>query len=576
MTLEVNNSDTAQSEGFSPTTQVTDARALKRALGAYYTPDHLSAVVTSWAIQDPSDRVLEPGFGGCGFLMAAKVRLESLGQRNAHEYIHGCDIDKAAFDHLREVFNATPSEEHFPHIDFLRTQPGSSWEGARFSVALGNPPYVSYQALGEKRATYQAALATSGWPGLSARASLWAYFVLHALSYLEEEGRVAWVLPGSLMRADYSKYVKHIYASHFSKSALFHVHERLFGSAGADEETVVLVAEGYSAIPYDRGAEFGITERAVETVEDLAAALANWSAETDIQQSCQPRAGKLLQAMNKLPTCPLGDLLTARIGLVTGDNAFFLFSKQRAHDAGVPLDLLTPVFAKGAMAPGLSFGKPEIHTALSAGRPCLLLSWDGTGRPNTAIERYLQSYPSEKIAKVSTFKKRRVWHDPIQAEVPDAFWPVMRDLGPKLVLNPQKLHCTNTIHRVFFKQGLAAIQRKQIAICLQTSYAQLYAEICGRSYGSGVLKHEPRDVEQIRIPWPNSPDASHTRDTFTLLDMALRSGKNQEAMDIADNYVGIYAKLAYGQAQRTAIREELMAARRARMPIGNRNYQLIT
>jgi hypothetical protein len=152
----------------------------------------------------------------------------------------------------------------------------------------------------------------------------------------------------------------------------------------------------------------------------------------------------------------------------------------------------------------------------------------------------------------------------------------MRDLGPKLVLNPQKLHCTNTIHRVFFKQGLAAIQRKQIAICLQTSYAQLYAEICGRSYGSGVLKHEPRDVEQIRIPWPKSPDAGHTRDTFTLLDMALRSGKNQEAMDIADNYVGIYAKLAYGQAQRTAIREELMAARRARMPIGNRNYQLIT
>ncbi|MCU1082923.1 N-6 DNA methylase [Stenotrophomonas maltophilia] len=546
-------------------------RARRRALGAYYTPDHLSAVVAEWAIGSATDRVLEPGFGGCGFLMAAKNRLVHLGQNSPHDFIHGCDVDKAAFGYLREAFGTDSSAQHFPHVDFLDTRPGQTWEGARFNVALGNPPYVSYQALGENRARYQATINGSEWPGLSARASLWAYFVLHALNFLEPGGRVAWVLPGSILRANYAGHLKDVLRREFSAAALFHVHERLFTPAGVAEESVVLVAEGFR----DPKGCF-LDERSVETVADLADQLKSWGvvAPTALKATHAARPFKQVGEMDAVPTVELEKLLTARIGAVTGDNPYFLFSRQRAEEEGIDVGDLQPVFAKGGMAAGLSFGKPQLRLAAEAGLSFFLLSYSEDDRIPDAIKRYLDKYPKDRILGNSTFRKRRCWHQTNLAQVPHAFWPVMRDLGPKLVLNPQKIHCTNTVHKIFFADDVTATQRKQIAITLQCSYAQLHAEMTGRSYGSGVLKHEPRDVGKIRIPWPKAVASAHTAKVFALIDAALKRGDNRCAMDLADGYVRRYIGNRYSAALVSTLRRDLEALRRLRMP-GSRRSVLV-
>lgn len=560
MTLDVSSIADLQSDRFP---ELGNEKARRRALGAYYTPDHLSAVVASWAIKSAHDRVLEPGFGGCGFLMAAKNRLVELGQIQAHDYIHGCDIDHAAFGYLRGTLGAESNAQHFPLVDFLDTRPGDTWQGARFSVALGNPPYVSYQSLGGDRAKYQAAIAGSEWPGLSARASLWAYFVLHALSFLEPGGRVAWVLPGSVLRANYADHVKHVIRRSFRSAALFHVHERLFTPAGVAEESVVLIAEGFRDA---NGCQ--LEERSVETVEELAIQLKGWGQRGAIAAApaALARATRVNARIDEVKTIALSELLSARIGVVTGDNPFFVLSQQRAEEEGIDVEDLEPIFAKGAMAAGLSFGKPQLRLAAAAGRACFLLSWDGKKKVSGAIRRYLAKYPEQRIQTNSTFSKRRVWHETNQPAAPHAFWPVMRDLGPKLVLNPQKMNCTNTVHRIFFADSVTPIQRKQIAVCLQSSYAQLHAEISGRSYGSGVLKHEPRDVERIRIPWPENTIASHTAASFESIHVALSRGDHRAAMTLADAYVQRYDGRAYGDTQIASIRKDLEAARKLRMP----------
>ncbi len=50
----------------------------KKRHGVFYTPDPASRLLTKWAIRSAADRVLEPSFGGCGFLQAAKDRLTAL------------------------------------------------------------------------------------------------------------------------------------------------------------------------------------------------------------------------------------------------------------------------------------------------------------------------------------------------------------------------------------------------------------------------------------------------------------------------------------------------------------------
>lgn len=540
-----------------------DSRARRKALGAYYTPDSLSAVVAKWAITRPDDTVLEPGFGGCGFLVAAKQRLDELGQENPLAYIHGCDVDEEAFKHLKLIFGAKPSAQHFPHIDFLLTESGKTWGGQKFRVALGNPPYVAYQALSQRQA-YQALMKRSGWSGLSARASLWAYFVLHVLSFLEKGGRVAWVLPGSLLRANYSKFIKEVFATRFSRAALFHVHERLFSPAGAAEETVVLCADGFDSNENTGGA---LQEYFVERVQELEPALETWNtSDQPIALTVVANANSLTQSFADSETTALKALLSARIGLVTGDNKFFLFSESRAREENISLETLQPVLAKGSMAPGLNFGLKELRAARKAGTACYLLSSPALPAEDAQVSRYLESYPLERIENVSTFKKRARWHEPEDHNVPDAFWPVMRDLGPKLILNSKRWHCTNTLHRIFFKDHVTKLQQQFIAVSLLSTYAQLCAELCGRSYGSGVLKHEPRDVESIRIPWSTSFEREPLVSCFNAIDKALREGRHVDATRLADDYIYSNVSVAYTPKFRELLKTSLGALRHVRLP----------
>ena len=66
-----------------------------------------------------------------------------------------------------------------------------------------------------------------------------------------------------------------------------------------------------------------------------------------------------------------------------------------------------------------------------------------------------------------------------------------------------------------------------------TSFSQLSAELVGRRYGSGVLKHEPREAEKINILLPDvRPTTIET--AFDRIDKSQRSGDRGEATWLAD------------------------------------------
>ena len=65
----------------------------QKMLGAFYTPPALSDILVEWAVRNADDRVLEPGFGGCGFIESAFKRLAKLGASDPGSQIFGCDVD---------------------------------------------------------------------------------------------------------------------------------------------------------------------------------------------------------------------------------------------------------------------------------------------------------------------------------------------------------------------------------------------------------------------------------------------------------------------------------------------------
>lgn len=67
----------------------------------------------------------------------------------------------------------------------------------------------------------------------------------------------------------------------------------------------------------------------------------------------------------------------------------------------------------------------------------------------------------------------------------------------KLLLNEEKAHVTDTLHKV---RSLEDIDEKQVAVAFLNTYTFALSETLGRSYVGGVLTFEPGEMRKIRIP----------------------------------------------------------------------------
>lgn len=56
-----------------------DTAELRKARGAFFTPDSITRYITNWAIRTSEDSVLEPSAGDAAFLVQAVRRLQEVG-----------------------------------------------------------------------------------------------------------------------------------------------------------------------------------------------------------------------------------------------------------------------------------------------------------------------------------------------------------------------------------------------------------------------------------------------------------------------------------------------------------------
>lgn len=556
----------------SASVRVLEVNAEKKRLGAYYTPKALSDIMACWAIRSSENTVLEPSFGGCSFLKSCANRLVETGCLPKKLPLFGCDIDPSAFTYLSSTVGSFVDLANFALDDFLAFERPSEWPES-FDVIIGNPPYVAYQNISHKAKELALKEISEIGLDLDLRASLWAYFVTLSLKYLKRGGRIAWVLPGSFLYANYAQGLRWFLGGQFSDLVAFSIKERLFIDEGADEQTVVLLAEGYN--PKIDIPTLDIPLKECSTIADLEAAINSWGVSGSQEYaSCDSPVFSFLSAssqasyleISRSSSCAkLRDFLDVRIGLVTGANTFFVLNQEQANAHNLSIRSLYPVLSRFSSASGLSFSKHDHNWDQKNGKRCLLVSVSEVEQAPSDLRNYLQSFPEETIQATATFRKRKLWCETNDKKVPHAFFPVMSHSGPRLALNVGRVNCTNSIHRVYFKSNVDKTKQKHIAISLLSTFSQISAEIEGRKYGAGVLKHEPREAEKIKVLLPDAPKSAIVN-AFSCIDRLLRDGKASEARELADKFIMDALGMKNRQTLRTSMQEALLEIRSRRYP----------
>ena len=236
----------------------------------------------------------------------------------------------------RERVVALGAHAHVQVTDFF-TVPAE----ARYDVVVGNPPYVRYQGFAGASRTAGREAALRAGVSLTALASSWAPFVVHACQFLVRGGRLGFVLPAELLSVNYAAPVRRFLFDSFSGIELVLFESRVFDDAQAD--VVLLLAEGYG------GSTSHAAVRQVRDERDLAAAssLARAARHDRAWAPAAPEAkwtellapAAALAALDELrdssALTPLSEWGAVKLGAVTGNNGYFTLSPSRARELGL-------------------------------------------------------------------------------------------------------------------------------------------------------------------------------------------------------------------------------------------------
>jgi adenine-specific DNA-methyltransferase len=502
----------------------------QKELGAFYTPPAMAKLLVEWAIQTSHDRVLDPGFGGLVFLDAAAQRLEALGcsPDGVGRHLFGIEVDDDAHG-TASGNDLEIAPGNLFHGDFFATTPGV--EVPLSQAVVGNPPYIRYQGWDGKRARKLAEVAGVR---LTRLASSWAPFVVHATAFVAPHGRLAMVLPGEMLHAQYASEVVSFLARSYGRLQLAVFEERVF--PGALEEVVLLFADRRG-----EGRAEGIEVVECRTLDDLTSTML---AQPTVKRARPDGGTKLLAQLlpgstqdlyESLPSHDrvslLGQVASVDIGAVTGANDFFLLTDRDA--VGLDDRLLRPAVSKAAHVRGARLTTTDIgHLRAQGQRMLMFVAHPGT--PNEALSTAQSHLSRGQTAGIHERYKCRVrspwWSVPLPKHgSPDLFFTYCSNRHPRVALNEAVALHTNTLHGVTAHKREAA---NELAAGFVNSLTLLSAELIGRSYGGGVLKLEPTEAEALLLP---PLGAAHGR--LREVDALLREGDLQAVLDLVDPLV---------------------------------------
>jgi adenine-specific DNA-methyltransferase len=479
----------------------------QKMLGAVYTPPRVAAALARWAIRSAADRTLDPSCGEGVFLSAARTRLADLGAR--HPECTGVDIDPQTAARAGAICS--------DFFEWVRSTP-------KYDVVLGNPPFIRSHLFSETSRT----LAFRGMVQMrlhpSRLMSTWAPFLALSCAALNEKGRLGMVIPEELLHVGYAKELRRFLLTRFNRVIVCFPPNGIFPEV--QQAVILLLCEnqGDGAASLFTMEYSDLEEGKFESVD--SAETWGWNPKwTHLFLNSRQR-GIVDQCWQRIDWQALRFYGRAEVGIVTGDNKFFIVNQEKASQ----LDdkHFVPIVTSARDLQGIKFTAEDFRRVLSENRPAFLLK---VQEPLDQLPAGLRSYlQSGERARVNTRFKCRIrqpWYAVPSIWESDAL--LLRQAGemPRLVHLSKRCAATDTIHRVRWNRTSHA---KRHTVSFMNSWTLLVAELTGRSYGGGVLELMPSEANQLPIPCPVD-----TLDTvFDEVDGRVRSRSLYDAVAIVD------------------------------------------
>lgn len=499
--------------------QLIEDASAQKLRGAYYTPPAIASFILHWGINGSTDAdILEPSCGDGVFLEQMATEHMLFHHTTAVEY-EAVEAEKARAIglHDSEVINS----------DFHRF---CLYTEQRFNLVVGNPPFIRYQYYDEEQQVLAGEIFKKAGLKRSKLTNAWVTFVVGCSLLLKEKGKMGFVIPSELLQVTYAQQLRKYLATSFNKINIISFENLVFEEI--QQEVVLLLCE-----------RTGTGEHLIEHIEVKDA---------EALQQLDPHRLKLptkqidfhadkwtyyfldkeeLDFLNKVrvKNMPkIGTYADVEVGITTGSNGYFTVP-QGVVDMYQLHEYARPMVGRSVQVNSLCFTKTDWQQNLANGAKANLLVFTPGAKENgnEGTKAYIENGEQQGINKGYKTSIRDDWYVIPSIKLSDALFLRRNNLYPKFVLNEARAYTTDTMHRVFIKEG---VNRKAFVVSYYNSLSFAFAEILGRNFGGGVLELMPSEVEGVYLPY-----REENAKLFEKVDLMVRDKKTaDEILDFTD------------------------------------------
>ena len=489
--------------------------------GAYYTPPVIAKFILQWGINGNNNlNILEPSCGDGVFLECISNNKILYNSVTAVEYEVG-EAEKARAIHLHdsEVIN-----EDF-HRFCLDTD-------KRFNLVVGNPPFIRYQYYDAEQQKLADEIFKRSKLKRTKLTNAWVTFVVGCSQLLTETSKMGFVIPSELLMVKYAQQLRQYLAKSFNKINIISFENLVFEEI--QQEVVLLLCE-----------KNGTDEHLIEHIEVKDA---------DSLLTLDPRRLKfptkkidfhtdkwtyyflekeeldlLEKVKHNMPS--ISTYANVEVGITTGANDYFTVPKSVVTLYNLE-EYAKPMVGRSVQVNSLCFTKKDWLANVELGAKAHLLVFPSGVKENgnDGVKAYINNGEKEGINNGYKTGIRDEWYIIPSIKLSDALFLRRNNQYPKFVLNEAKAYTTDTMHRVFIKEG---VNKKAFVASYYNSLSFTFAEILGRNFGGGCLELMPSEVGDIYMPYRVENET-----LFAEIDKMLRHKRTaDEILDYTDRAI---------------------------------------
>jgi hypothetical protein len=475
-----------------------DARELLRAKGQFWTPDWIAEAMVEYVLTENGGTIFDPAVGAGAFFRAAKTVSK---EKGLYFSLSGMDIDSSALEQAIGYGLTEGDIENVTIGDFVFQPPHK-----KLSTIVANPPYIRHHRISitNKEQLKRLSLQTTG-KVLDGRAGLHIYFLIRALSLLEEKGRLAFIMPADTCEGKFANDLWQWILTNYCLDAVVTFAPEASPFPNVDTNPIIFFIQN------SKPKEKFIWAKCYESQSN--------SLKTWVGSGFASTAGKALKVVERdlseglktgLSRPPitgetsryvLGDFVQVVRGVATGANEFFFLTDAQVKGLGIPEKYLVRAVGRTRDVPTEEITKDTINTLRDKGRPTLLLSLNGEpfdDFPDT-IKKYLKTGEALGLPKKPLISQRKPWYRMETRAVPPFLFAYLGRRNSRFIRNTAKIIPLTGFLCVYPKHNDKEYVERVWKIL---SHPDINANLSliGKSYGDGAIKVEPRSLEKLPIP----------------------------------------------------------------------------